>query len=336
MNIVVHSSYEILNKNENLILGNIDPTIENFGQFFSELKTELQTIGWKLKSSWNYIPNPESDIILFIDIPKNSDKFYNFYQKKDNIKKYLWVWESPIINQKGHDVTTLDKFDKVFTYNKNMPNSIELNYCTNLRNFKTVPFIEKTILVNLIASNRYDNHPNELYSYRRKLIDDLTVANLDFKLYGKQWHDAIPPKNLIEKILNKLGLSKYVYNAPNSFCGSLESKSDVLSSSLFTICIENCKNDRYYVSEKIFDALQNCSVPLYLGCEQIDDILPKGTYVDLRRFENNIELISYIRSFAKEDYEAFKSNLEHVVASEQLKKFDSNFVVKYFAQELTK
>jgi hypothetical protein len=59
---------------------------------------------------------------------------------------------------------------------------------------------------------------------------------------------------------------------------------------------ENFRGRRGYISEKIFDALQAGSVPVYLGEERIAEFVPREAFVDARNFRTRRELLAYLQS----------------------------------------
>jgi hypothetical protein len=61
-----------------------------------------------------------------------------------------------------------------------------------------------------------------------------------------------------------------------------------------------------YVSEKAWQALHLGAVPIYLGAPNVDDILPSGSFINLRH---------YISSHGKHDFVALKAVLDRAIES---------------------
>ncbi len=86
--------------------------------------------------------------------------------------------------------------------------------------------------------------------------------------------------------------------SPNGFASArgpyLGSKLELLQRYRFTIAYENCLNDCGYVTEKLFDALLAGCVPVYLGNQSIDRLVPADVFIDARQFHSRKELASFL------------------------------------------
>jgi hypothetical protein len=74
------------------------------------------------------------------------------------------------------------------------------------------------------------------------------------------------------------------------------SKHELSAEYRFVMAYENFRGRRGYISEKIFDALQAGSVPVYLGEERIAEFVPQEAFVDARNFRTRRELLAYLQS----------------------------------------
>ena len=74
----------------------------------------------------------------------------------------------------------------------------------------------------------------------------------------------------------------------------------------FVVAYENFRGQRGYISEKIFDALQAGSVPVYLGEERIAEFVPREAFVDARHFRTRRELLTYLQSCAEPEWEEMR------------------------------
>ena len=74
------------------------------------------------------------------------------------------------------------------------------------------------------------------------------------------------------------------------------SKHELSAEYRFVMAYENFRGRRGYISEKIFDALQAGSVPVYLGEERIAEFVPREAFVDARKFRTHRELLAYLQS----------------------------------------
>ena len=96
---------------------------------------------------------------------------------------------------------------------------------------------------------------NKMYAFRLALALKLLKTSLDFDLYGHGW-----PVGLDERIK-----------------GPVSSKSQALAAYAYSICIENSR-EKNYVTEKITDCFLTGTIPIYLGCPNIQDIYDEQSY----------------------------------------------------------
>lgn len=67
-------------------------------------------------------------------------------------------------------------------------------------------------------------------------------------------------------------------------------KWEVLSRSKYAIAYENFQND-YYWTEKIMDCFLSYTMPLYFGCNAIENYFPKNSYIQIDPKDKHIELL---------------------------------------------
>jgi len=93
----------------------------------------------------------------------------------------------------------------------------------------------------------------------------------------------------------------------------IESKWEVLKNSKYAIAYENFQND-YYWTEKIVDCYLSYSMPIYFGCNLIDNFFPKNSYIQLDPKDKHSDL------FLKEIVNSTKweENLEEIKIARQL------------------
>jgi len=71
-------------------------------------------------------------------------------------------------------------------------------------------------------------------------------------------------------------------------------KLEVLQNYKFTFVIENVQMNNY-ITEKIFDAFACGVIPLYLGAPNVEDLIPRELFIDLRKFDGQKSLEGYLR-----------------------------------------
>lgn len=144
--------------------------------------------------------------------------------------------------------------------------SNEFDGLFNLENWWRRP-----IIVSLIASNKVSCQNNSNYALRRKLAANFNPNLLE--VYGEMWN-----KQYTKKLRHRLGVIlhclrnftipsiKSVYGSffyeYKSFKNKLDDKHSIVKQSKFSLIVENSNT---YVSEKLFDAMINGSIPIYYG-----------------------------------------------------------------------
>lgn len=101
----------------------------------------------------------------------------------------------------------------------------------------------------------------------------------------------------------------------------IDDKWDVLSKSKYAIAYENFQSD-YYWTEKIIDCFLSYTMPLYFGCNKIDDFFPKDSFIQIdpndkhadlfleeivtsNKWEENLEAITRARELVLNEYQLF-------------------------------
>lgn len=149
--------------------------------------------------------------------------------------------------------------------------------------FGEIPF-EQRKLVTGISANKCSKHPYELYSERAKIYEFFEKNYPDsFDFYGVGWNKMDHP----------------------CYRGTVASKSEVYHQYRFAICLENTKNIKDYVTEKIWDCLCSGIVPIYGGAENINEYIPSECYINYFQFKSISELADYLLNMSKEEYQQY-------------------------------
>jgi hypothetical protein len=97
------------------------------------------------------------------------------------------------------------------------------------------------------------------------------------------------------------------------FKGSIPNKIGEICKYRFHICTENTYDPVFsynYMTEKLPHALYGGAVPLYMGCYNIEEIMPKNTFFDLRPYFSNgnidKKLINDIMNYKQEDFQTYQ------------------------------
>ena len=181
----------------------------------------------------------------------------------------------------------------------------------------------------LIASNRHANcgDNRELYSERVKAIRWFEAnAPRDFVLYGNGW--KVPQKRfgVIGKMRYRLAkVPPFLFRRPAfpSYDGPVKSKFTALSQARFSICFENARDIRGYLTEKIFDCLFAGCVPIYWGDPEVEKAIPKNCFIDFRQFQSYQALYNYLKNLSAQDYQAYQLAGQQFLVSPQFQVFSS-------------
>jgi hypothetical protein len=295
----------------------------------------------------SYTPAPLRDLfqkkgieLNTADINVDKNVIFNLYSDGQNIElqngiNYLMAIENPFITPLNSDITYLRKFDRVFTWNRNLlnlpnvtqiflPNKIRFNYFSE--------FDERPLFSCLINSNKtFPFHlETDLYLERIKVIRWYEKNSPeDFNLYGMGWNKPIrahTAKNKFYRRLERLRTQLFGYKPFPSFSGEVKHKGDVLAKVKFAYCFENVSELPDYITEKIFDCFFSGCVPVYWGSETIKDHIPSACFINRRDFKDTKEIHSYLKSITKKEYAEYQENIKSYLLSPEARKFDiANF-----------
>ena len=77
----------------------------------------------------------------------------------------------------------------------------------------------------------------------------------------------------------------------------------VMSLYSFVLCFESTYHELWshgFMTERLFNAFKTKTVPIYYGCYNIQDYVPKDLFIDYREFSGMENLANYLLSFPKE------------------------------------
>jgi hypothetical protein len=133
---------------------------------------------------------------------------------------------------------------------------------------KTIPST-KTRLMSIMVSEK-KNAPG--HNYRHELVKEILKTNLPIDIYGR-------------------GCPLYNMN-DNRVKGGFEEK-ELYEDYKFHICIENFQTS-YYYSEKIINPLLCGTIPIYLGCKNMDKSLSESTHLLTGNLSQDMAFISHV------------------------------------------
>ena len=175
-------------------------------------------------------------------------------------------------------------FPYIMTWNKDLIDNERFFWRTIPYNFvitnNEVAFEDKKLLTS-ISANKTSDYKDELYTERERLISYFETEIPDqFDMYGVGWNAE----------------------THKSYKGRPESKIVTYSHYKYALALENTRNVKGYITEKIFDCLTCGIVPVYLGADDICDYVPDKCFIDYRKYGTPKKLLDYILSISNEQY----------------------------------
>jgi hypothetical protein len=129
-----------------------------------------------------------------------------------------------------------------------------------------------------------------------------------WRYYGTDWFPNDPHYAGESYILGKR-------NSPVKFNDARK----LMADSRFVFALENCHHSKYslnYLTEKIFHAFLSASVPIYLGCWNVEELLPDGTYIDLRKFNKSVtKTLDYCEAMSDNEYKEYQNRIAEFIHS---------------------
>lgn len=136
-------------------------------------------------------------------------------------------------------------------------------------------FLESSFDSSIINSNLHSFSFESQYSLRKRLINICSnIENFNFRWYGRGWFlnniEKIRRKNLRYTKADILSSVKLSQNAKKKYHGEIKNKS-LLTRCKSTFAIENLSSPINYYTEKIFEPLEYCCVPIFLKTPNLDN-----------------------------------------------------------------
>ena len=312
---------------------------------YYRLKQLFDSYGFKVGTQ-DIINENKSDIVFYIDYRSDFINTSSF--------KVLMAMESNAVIKKTFDKIYTDKFDLVFTFLENIIDNkkiFKINYSFNLENEVGISFTDKTKFLCNFSSNKFSNHKNELYSKRIEAIEyyENLKENI-FDLYGFGWDKSysFPIMYNIIKRLHRFkltrGLVKVINLVPlkiNPFLktykcykGPVNDKYEYLKKYKYSICYENVSGVNGYITEKIFDCFKNGVVPIYLGPDNIEEIIPKEAFIDRRNYTSEEQVFNYITKIDEFKYQKFINAATRFLNSDTANSFNSSITAEYISRKI--
>ena len=275
----------------------IDKLCEHEQSFFKPKKIDLLRV------------NPvKNDVVVFTDYSVN---LHNI-----NFKNIALLIESPEWAHQSYNYVfnNIDKYDLILTHNKKLldlnKDKVKLNLDGKTWLHESYQKIyKKSKLCSIIASNKTITSGHKL---RHSILEYLVKENIDIDKFGGKFIQLSTSKTKPYTIEHT---AKHISN--EKILG--------LKDYMFSIVIENCKED-YYFTEKLTDCLLSGTIPIYWGCPSIGDffningMIIFDTLDELKEILNNLTIEKYkcMKLYIKENFEKAKEYNEYKINEDEI------------------
>jgi hypothetical protein len=138
-----------------------------------------------------------------------------------------------------------------------------------LSNYKFDKTKKISSIISSLGSDGSDKPHGCIYKKRLRLVDYLTEHADFIDIFGR--------------------------NGKPNLKGDVRYKFDALKEYKFSLCSEN-SSEKNYISEKFFDCILTNTVPIYYGCKNVDELLPRNSFIsiDIDDLEGTLTKLKYI------------------------------------------
>ncbi|MBF8263323.1 MAG: hypothetical protein HW387_988 [Parachlamydiales bacterium] len=278
-----------------------------YGKSFDyQLREEIEKAGFNVKFVSDTFGLKDVAAIISWDL---NQPLLNSLAQHPPKKCILLTFEPPVVAPSYYHPNLQKQFGTIFTLIDNLVDNktyFKIYLMTSrLKRIENVADFSTKKYCCLINNNKMYHHPGELYSERKKAIAFFSKTG-EFNLYGAGW----------------AGISSWRGEARD------DAKFDVLKNHKFTICFENMTHQRGYISEKIIEAFAGGCVPIYFGATNIEDYVPRESFIDFRKFHSYQHLHAFMKSVDQNSYQSYLNAGECFLQSPQSLRFHSENIVK--------
>jgi hypothetical protein len=269
---------------------------------------------------------------------------------KINTNKYFILAEQESIQPKLYNKKFLERFDKIFTYKKELVDNKRVFYLsytllitTKIQN----PLIKnKKYLSCAFFANKNNKNPLSTFNERIKLIRYFSEKKENyFHLYGTNWDYKVynyQPRNFFEKIINLI--TKIITKAINKikyinyilspemkvWKGFKKNQMSICGKYKFEFCYENS----YNMTARPFLSFYAGTVPIYLGPNYIKKIIPSNCYINKKKFSSYDKLLKFILNINKINYSKYIKNIKKFLKSKKYYKYTVESDVAIIAKNI--
>ena len=282
-----------------------------------QIKDNLKNMGIELNTIDLYNDLNEVDCFLFCSFDPG------WYYKIPKRKKCIYIAFEPEVVDYRHSKKNLTKmlryFDIVLTWNDDIVDQNRIMkfmypfyFEKKWKNLDATQYANMKLLT-CISGNKKSKHPKELYSERLKVINYFD-NNAKFSLYGVGWDAKEHP----------------------SYRGKVLDKTETYHKYKFALCLENERNVKGYITEKILDCFCAGIVPIYKGAENIGEYIPENCFINYDSFDSISEMEKYISNIDYEGYLKYRVAMNEFLESKKRQIFEAKNFTKAVCNAMQK
>lgn len=263
-------------------------------------------------------------------------------KSSSSILKVLILWESQVTRPRDYNPLELTKYDLIFSPSPIWVQGDNVRYF----NWPSVINAPKDVVLSensnnrvaLIASNKYSFVEGEMYSLRRLYIEK---NNEIIDVFGKSWNSYKTvfmsiARAFVKKIQSRTTAKFRLRNQcllldVKNYRGAADSKA-VLKNYRYSLVIENQAN---YVSEKLFDVLDNGCIPFYVGPDLAQFGIPRDIVYPLPPDRYDVKDLRSIIAEEVEKLNVIRKNGIEFLRSEIAKEYNNNQVLRKLGDEIS-
>lgn len=309
-----------------------------------KLQREDKNIGFvqlKKKLKKKNIIIKTSDMPLLKDRTAIEIHFFGSFPKGNFPLTYCVLPEISTIARNCKIEVLKKKYNKVFT---NIEDDIDdkkvfhINQPVSCSKIKLIPNKKKFACIFANNKNLASFSFKNGYSQRAKLIDWF-LKNYPQKLdiYGGNWDTHYSSNYFINRALSFFQKKiNYKKKNSNQFKGQVSNKTKIIKQYKFNICFENSFDLNGYFTEKIFDSFNACTIPVYLGCGNVEKYIPSNTFINFKSFQNFNELYFFMSNISDSEQNKYQQNIIDFMHSKKFEKFHYNNFIKILTSHIIK
>jgi hypothetical protein len=282
-----------------------------------------------------------SDIAVLKDRVAIEMHFFGNFPKGNFPLTYCVLPEIPAVARNCKIKILKRKYDKIFT---NIEDDIDnkkifhINLPVSCGKLKLLSSKKKFACIFANNKNLASFSLKNGYSERSKLISWF-LKNHPNKLdiYGGNWDVYYSSNYFINRALsffqNKINYKK---KKLEQFKGLISNKTKIMSQYKFNICFENSFDINGYFTEKIFDSFNACTIPVYLGCGNVEKYIPSNAFINFKSFKSLDELYFFMSNISDSELKIYQKNIIDFMYSKKFEKFHYNNFIKILTSHIAR